>query len=47
MDLIKNTLNNAYTGVVKSIKAPPTTAQFKETGMLSPEEFVAAGDKLI
>lgn len=44
---IKNKVLQSYHDVVGQIKAPPKDPQFLQNGMLSPDEFIKSGDKLI
>eukprot|EP01061_Rhynchopus_euleeides_P029058 TRINITY_DN4745_c0_g1_i1.p2 TRINITY_DN4745_c0_g1~~TRINITY_DN4745_c0_g1_i1.p2 ORF type:complete len:343 (+),score=127.13 TRINITY_DN4745_c0_g1_i1:132-1031(+) len=41
------TVYKAWTNVYSSIVSPITSTRFMEKGQLTPEEFVAAGDKLV
>lgn len=45
--MAKNMLNNVGMSISKAISTPPSTEQFEQTGQLSPDEFLKAGDKLI
>jgi len=47
IDSAKNTANNIWRGVWTSVSGPPTESKFFEKGWLTPQEFVASGDKLI
>lgn len=39
-DVVKKTVNDAVTGLVPMIVAPPTKSQFIEKGILTADEFV-------
>lgn len=40
-------LKKGYRDVITKIKEPPVKSQFYEKGILTPQEFIEAGDKLI
>ena len=47
MHAFKNEINKAYRGVVEKITGDLTESAFLTKGMLTPEEFVIAGDALV
>lgn len=47
MHSIKNKINKAYRGVAEKIMGDMTESAFLSKGMLTPEEFVIAGDSLV
>jgi len=46
-DSLKNTVNNITRDVYTSIVSAPTESKFLEKGVLTPKEFVLAGDQLV
>lgn len=47
MQNIKNIIKGAAFSVAESISKVSTESKFRETGMITPEEFIAAGDHLV
>lgn len=47
MDSLKNKINNAYRGVAEKIMGDLKESAFLTKGMLTPDEFVTAGDALV
>jgi len=47
MTTFKTFLHQTYVSAVNSVTKPLTTSRFKEEGVLTPEEFMAAGDLLV
>mmetsp|Transcript_27201 Transcript_27201/g.68073 ORF Transcript_27201/g.68073 Transcript_27201/m.68073 type:complete len:328 (-) Transcript_27201:53-1036(-) len=47
MDLLKHKVHTAYKGVAESLMSTRTTSAFIDKGVVSPEEFVIAGDFLV
>jgi len=47
MDALKHKVHTAYKGVAESLMTTRTTSAFLEKGVVTPEEFVVAGDYLV
>ena len=46
-DEMKHAVHNVYKGAVESVTSVSHVSQFRQKGVLTPEEFVAAGDLLV
>ena len=47
MENTKHTLFEGITGIISKLKPPPKESKFYEKGILTPEEYVKAGDYLV
>lgn len=47
MDAVKHKLHEAFKSAVESVTTARTISAFKDRGVLTPEEFVAAGNNLV
>jgi ubiquitin-like-conjugating enzyme ATG3 len=47
MDFVGHKLGNAYRSIVGAVKSLPTESTFLESGKLTPEEFLIAGEQLV
>lgn len=45
--VLSQRLHEAFKGAVERMTGPRTVSAFKEKGVLTPEEFVHAGDNLV
>lgn len=44
---LKQKLHDTWVGVYESVTPPRTVSAFRSKGVLTPEEFVEAGDNLV